>query len=290
MTAEEMRWLLRTAAALKRVVFDVPPEDRVILYRFGFETGIRPGQIRQLTAGSFDFDARPPTVTSRAASVKRKKLHRQALRPAMAEALRGLLATKLPDAPAFPTMPDKYSCAAMLREDLAGARAAWIAEAAGDVKEQLRRQQSDFLAPVDHQGRRAAFYSLRHGHGTALGNAGVPQAHIQASLHHTRSATTDRYVHADLQAKARAVNALPELAGEGEGGDGDEPQAAAATGTHGREHDAPRLRGACHDVRTRADAGGTKNPTPVAGSGVSMRGRRDSNPQPPDRQSGTLTN
>ena len=288
LSAEELRWLLKTTATGKEARFGLEAAERVLLYRFYFETGIRPGQVRQLTAASFDLDAKPPTVTSAARSVKTRRQHTQALRPSTAELLRAHLEGKLPAAPAF-QMPDKFHCAEMLRADLAAARAAWIEEAAKDPEEQLKRQRSDFLADVDRLGRRADFYSIRHSHGTELGNAGVPQKDIQASLHHTRSATTDRYVHADLAAKARAVNALPELAivvaaggGEpaGEGAAGPASQALAATGTEGitgaSAGDGGRMSRACQNGRAPVAfgrvGGGMKNPSPESGEGFLSEG------------------
>jgi hypothetical protein len=69
--AEEVRWLLQTTAARQQVRYELAADERVLLYRFAFETGIRPGQLRKLTAASFELDATPPTVTSGAATVKR---------------------------------------------------------------------------------------------------------------------------------------------------------------------------------------------------------------------------
>jgi hypothetical protein len=164
--------------------FGMTTAERSLLYRFAYETGIRPGQIRQLVCGAFDLDADPPAVTARPATVKRRKRHTQILRPAMAAELRDVLASRVPGALAFPSMPDKFHCAEMFRADLADARALWLAEAErmnDGGEELLRRQRSDFLAPVDHEGRRVNFYSLRHTHGTALGDAGVPQKDTRTS-------------------------------------------------------------------------------------------------------------
>ena len=276
------------------------PADRALLYRFAYETGMRPGQIRQLTVSCFDLDADPPTVTSKAATVKRRKPQTQALRAGMAEDLRRHLASKTPEAKAF-AMPDKFLLARMFRFDLAAARAAWIKEAEGDEPEQIRRQKSDFLADVDHAGLRAMFYTLRHSHGTSLGDANIPQKDIQASLHHTRSATTDRYLKAGLLAKAKAVNALPDV----RPGPKWQPLAAQATGTHGRPtgvHEPLRMSGACSTAEILVESHGADGDGPAqqktlgtagdtaVSKGLSQRARRGSNPQPPDRQSGTLTN
>ena len=88
----------------------------------------------------------------------------------MAAELRERFANRMPAALAF-KMPSKSHLAEMIRADLAAARAAWIAEQGIDAAEQERRQRSDFLADVNHQGQRAVFYFMRHGHGAALADA-----------------------------------------------------------------------------------------------------------------------
>ena len=99
----------------------------------------------------------------------------------------------------------------MFREDLADARRLWLDAAGDDAEEWVTRGRSDFLAAVDHAGRRAMFYSFRHSHGTALGAAGVPQKDMQASLNHTRNSGL----------LAKAVNALPAVLPEEVGAGGD---------------------------------------------------------------------
>jgi integrase len=254
LTVDEMREVLRTTVAEKVERFGIPAADRALLYRFAFETGMRPGSVRQLTVSNFDLDSDPPTVTAAAATMKRKKVHTQVIRAMTAALLADKFKTMLPAAPAL-RMPDKFTCAEMFRDDLAAARDKWIDQAKQDASEQERRQRSEFLSDQDHQGRRVNFYSLRHTHGTALGDAGIPQKDIQGSLHHTRSSTTDRYVHSDITSRSRAVNALPEIM----------PMALAmpATGTDGKSlYDC--LSKACADVHSRAE----HNRVPAIGNAV----------------------
>jgi integrase len=226
----EMRWLVKTTDALKVRRKGLEARERTLVYRFAFETGVRPGQMRQLTPSRFQLDAEPPIVTSHAKTVKRRKTHVQVLLPGMVATLREHFKTKMPDAPAF-KLPDKSNVSRMFHADMADARAAWIGEKGLSDQDREKRQRSDFLARVDHQGRVAVFYSLRHSHGTALGDAGVPQKEIGASLHHTRTATTDRYVHSHLDTRALALAALPPVAS-------DVP--AVATGTDGKPADSTR--------------------------------------------------
>ena len=78
---------------------------------------------------------------------------------------------------------------------------------------------------MNQKGEKAVFYSLRHGHGTALGDAGVPEKDIAASMHHASRTTTARYLHSDQKQVSAAIAALPDLS---------YPVPALATGTDGR--------------------------------------------------------
>ena len=278
----EMLWLLDTTAKTKAERFGMTAEERVILYDFAYESGIRPGQIRKLVTKNFRIDDEDvaPVVVTEAKYVKRRKRHEQALDPDLVEVLRPLLAKKMPDALVFGTMPDKFTLGEMIRADMADARAAWIEAASDQPKELEKRQRSDFLTPVSHDGLRRDFYSIRHTHGHTLGDQGLSQKDIAASLHHTRTATTDRYTKATREARQRTVKSLPEVF----------PMRLRATGTDGPIDPCAKTD---PSRRNSADIGGTstnENPRSGEGNGDHQRGRRDSNPQPPDRQSGTLTN
>jgi integrase len=234
---EEMPWLVQ-AAASGAVRYGLAGDERAILYRFAFETGIRPGQIRHLTVANFHLADDPAFVKTQAKFVKRRREHVQVIKPGLAEELRRRFESKMPGAPAF-KMPGKYRLADMLRDDLAIARQMWIDEGNTD-QDKIERGKSDFLADVNHDGERTVFYSTRHGHGTALGNAGVPEKDIAASMHHTNRSTTQRYLHSDRQRVSKAVEQLPDL--------GFTINIAAATGTDGKglpvnllpHHDLPR--------------------------------------------------
>ena len=258
---EELAWLL-AATAKAPARYNMEPAERVLLYRFAYETGIRPGQIRALTVSAFDLDADPPHVVSSAKKVKTRKALTQPLRPAMAALLKEKFENRLPQALAFPTMPDKFTCSEMFQVDLANARRLWIESAVDAGEERVKRGRSDFLAERDHHGRRAIFYSLRHSHGTALAEAGVPQKDIQASLNHTRSSTTDRYVKSGLRAKAKAVNALPAVLADA--------IVLSATGTGGGGPTC--LPNAWPTEGTPANTGERKKPTPESGVGLISEG------------------
>ena len=245
-SVDEMRLLVQAAASGGELQ-GLSGDQRALLYRFAFETGIRPGQIRTLTVGDFNLNTEPATVTTHARHVKRRKTHIQAIRPSLAAELKKRFANKLPAAPAL-AMPSKYHMADMLRHDLAAARAEWISKAVTD-KDREERQRSDFLAAVNHEGQRAVFYSTRHGHGTALADAGVPEKDIAASMHHATRKTTARYLHSGREAVARAIDAMPDLS---------YPPAQVATGTNGPEQATAdeSLRNACATVSIGVESGG----------------------------------
>lgn len=209
LSPDEMRLLIATAA-VGGLRFGLTGDERSLLYQFAFETGMRPGQIRTLTVSDFDFEADPPTVSTHARYVKRRREHVQLLRAGLAAKLRESFASKVPAAASF-KLPSKSNMARMLRADLADARAAWLAEKGLTDKQREERGRSDFLAGVNHQKETAVFYSTRHAHGSALAAAGVPEKDIAESMHHASRVTTRRYLHSRRPELARAIAALPDV-------------------------------------------------------------------------------
>jgi integrase len=151
--------------------------------------------------------------------MKRRRNHTQVIRPTLAAELKTWFANKMPHTPAL-RMPRRP--AEVFREDLKDARGAWIEDVKDNAKEQQQRQRSDFLAVVNHQQEKAVFYSLRHGHGTALAAAGVAEKDIAMSMHHASRTTTTRYLHGDRKVIASALAGMPDFS----------PQKQVATGTH----------------------------------------------------------
>src|SRR3954453_4113536 len=101
MGVEEMHWLVAAAAASDETLNGLTGEERAILYRFAFETGVRPGQIATLTVADFNLSASPATVTTQARYVKRRRTHTQIIKPALAALLKERFRKKLPTASAF---------------------------------------------------------------------------------------------------------------------------------------------------------------------------------------------
>jgi len=154
--------------------------ERALLYRFAFETGIRPKQIRALKVSSFDLKSDPATVTSEARSTKRRRIHVQVIRPA------------------------------------------GMGQRGCDGRREDRTGQERFPGRTESPERMGSLLSTRHGHGTALADAGVPEKEIAASMHHASRKTTARYLHTNREAVASAIAALPDLS---------YPMADVATGT-----------------------------------------------------------
>jgi serine/threonine protein kinase len=99
------------------------------------------------------------------------------------------------------------------RHDLEAARASWIADARGDTAERKRREESNFLKYVYHDGIRnvfADFHGLRHTGITFVARiAGLRVA--QAWADHSMPVLTARYAHVDLADATKAISALPHL-------------------------------------------------------------------------------
>jgi hypothetical protein len=116
----------------------------------------------------------------------------------------------------------------MLRADLAAARRAWLKEALNNLEEYLRREESDFLRPENHEGESLDFHCLRHTCGAWLAMTGVHPKVVQTVLRHsTITLTMDTYGHlfpgqeADAVARMRGIM-NPDL-----------PEVMRATGTDG---------------------------------------------------------
>jgi integrase len=202
LSVEELRALLEAAQSGPEQ-FGLTGADRALLYWLAVETGLRSNELRSLTCASFDLDTESATVTVEAAYSKRRREDILLLRPALAEALKTHLATKLPGANAFPIPDDRKKAAAMFRADL---------EAAG-------------IGFRNSEGLVADFHSLRHTFITNLANGGVhPKTAQSLARHCTISLTMDRYSHTLREQEAEALATLPDLSSTLR-------QSLAATGT-----------------------------------------------------------
>jgi len=187
--------------------------ERVLLYATAIQTGLRSNELRSLTRGRLYLDADPPYITCKAGSTKNHQDARQYIQKALAVELREHVGRKAPGAPVF-TMPVAYDVAAMLRHDLDAARRVWLKAAESDPEERLRREQSDFLAPVNHEGEILDFHGLRHTTGAWLAMNGAHPKAVQAVMRHsTIVLTMDVYGHLFPGQEADTLARLPEMLG-----------------------------------------------------------------------------
>ncbi len=228
LSADELCRLLNAAAAAP-VRFGMTGTERACLYRLAVETGLRAGELRSLTAGSFHLDGDAPTVSIAAAYAKNRREDTLPLRKVTAEAIRPFIASKMPAVTVFamPTCPGKT--ADMFRADLADARKAWL-DGCQTQQEREQASESTFLLPLDAAGRHADFHSLRHTFISNLAAGGVhPKTAQTLARHSTITLTMDRYTHVRAADCADALSVLPNLPDPLS-----LPQQALATGTDGQ--------------------------------------------------------
>jgi len=301
------------------VTFGLAGADRAIAYKVAAGTGFRRGEIVSMTKASFSLESDAPTVTVNAAYSKRRRGDTQPIDLGLAKALAPWLAGKS-DGVRVLRLPDET--AEMLAGDMRRAKARWIREAAGR-KERRERRDDDFLNVVDGEGRVFDFHALRHHYISRVVESGASVKVCQELARHSSPVLTlGRYAHVRLADLRKALPTVPT-------GDSVKPEAVPmrATGTDGKAQQTENLTKA---ISTRQDGGKGATPAQHLGreivrsnairndetgnlrlagserianvdgpkSEASLvsarpcveRGRRGSNPQPPDRQSGTLTN
>lgn len=117
-----------------------------------------------------------------------------------------------------------------------------------------------------------SLHDLRRTYGTRMARV-IPMHVLKEYMGHAKITTTQEYyLAAETEDADRARQALNALTGEAPSSGRMLDACGSETGSEGRERHAP------------------KSSKPRQNRGLRKRGGRDSNPQPPDRQSGTLTN
>jgi len=292
LSADELRRLLDAARSSSRVFRGLNGEDRFHLYALACSTGFRAAALAGLRPEDFDLQAETPVVTLSARLSKSRRVKVQPLPAEVVELLRAYLPTKRAGVPVWGgTWARDHRGAEMLRGDLEAAEIAYTVEGPD--------------GPLF-----ADFHALRHSYITALGRGGVDLRTAQELAGHSTPVLTARYSHRQLYDLAGAVEKLPTLLPEQRPEVQGEAPELRATGTD----DAvpvclefartPDLRG--HSEASTGNEEGVEERSPETtqpqvspgfshcqaspGTSRHQRGRRDSNPQPPDRQSGTLTN
>ena len=256
---DEVRRLLGATQATEPR-FGLSGHERAMIYRLAVESGLRANEIRLLKVESFDFENCTVTVTDHTAKNRQEKT--LPLRPNTAAEIKEMLATKLPAAQAF-KVPNKP--ADMLKPDLA---------AAG-------------IEYQDDAGRYCDFHSLRHTTGSLLAAAGIhPKIAQELMRHGDINLTMNLYTHTLRGQEADAVNRLPDFSTPSR-------ESQKKTGTDDVNVTdsvlASCLALSCAQHSPTMPLGEKANAAHDIVSGVFERGRRDSNPQPSDRQSDALT-
>ena len=220
---DEWTWLeATTMKGPKR--FGVAGKERTLMYCMAIQTGLRSGELRSLTRGRLFLDANPPYITCKARSTKNKKDARQYIKPELADELRRHITTKSPKASVF-SVASKDDVTEMFRADLAAARHAWLDSVRHDPDERLRREQSDFLCELNHEGEVLDFHGLRHTCGAWLAMSGADPKVVQTVMRHSSiTLTMDTYGHLFPGQEADAVANFPDMLSVG-------PEALRATGT-----------------------------------------------------------
>jgi len=181
------RFIATTAAQPTR--WGMTGTERALLYRLAVETGLRAGELADLTRLHFRLDATTPHVAIHDGGTKNGREADVPLLPGMIELLKAHTANMLPNAQVF-SMPAKWDVSNMFYEDL---------EAAG-------------IAHCDTAGRFFDFHALRHCTGTYLGERGVDAKIIQDIMRHADLRTTQRYLRATVVAKrAEVLRTFPSM-------------------------------------------------------------------------------
>ena len=230
LTAEEVRVLLHATAAAGPS-FGVSGYDRMVLYRFAIETGLRASEIRSLKVSDFDLSA--GTVTVSDAYSKNRKTSTLPLRHEMVKLFQDYLAPRLPNTRAF-VMPDESNIPRMLRKDMELARNQWIAEDSCRAEEPLLE--------IETSEGRIDFHSLRHTCASFLVHAGVdPKTCQELMRHSTVELTLGKYSHVYRGKTSEAVAKLPDFS------KGTDSQAQMKTGTDNQPIDGISRSAFCSD-------------------------------------------
>jgi integrase len=163
--------------------------DRLVIYCLSARTGLRAGELASLTPASFDFAARPPTVTVEAAYSKHRRKDVLPLRPDVAELARAYCEGRPQGVRLWPGM--------------------WWRQGA----EMVRRDLADAGIPYeDGRGRLFDFHALRHSFLTHLAESRVhPKVAQVLARHSSIRLTLDVYTHLEAVDVAGDLDKLPDL-------------------------------------------------------------------------------
>ncbi|WP_052558295.1 tyrosine-type recombinase/integrase [Gemmata sp. SH-PL17] len=192
LTDDELSKLITAAAAAKRKgTATVWGRDRAILYTIAAFSGLRAGELSDLTPGHFSLDAAPPVVTVEAADAKGKRTEPIPLPDHVVELLRPWLVARKPNQKLFPG-----NWAACRKQSH------WLAA-------DLRRAGVDAR---DEKGRPATFHSLKRRFVVRLIQAGAKIHEVRRMARHTDISTTlKHYTDENLSDLGALANRLRKL-------------------------------------------------------------------------------
>jgi excisionase family DNA binding protein len=279
LTTAQMRSLYVITLNSQRSFRGLTGEDRAILYATAAGTGFRASALASLTPESFHLDGESTAVVLSARFNKNRKPRTQPLPDDLADLLRDYLREKPKEKLVWGgTWASDHRGAEMLRKDLQEAGIPYVVEGPD--------------GPLF-----ADFHAFRHTYLTGLRRGGVDLRTAQELAGHSSPVLTARYSHRWMDDKAREVQKLPRfLPQKGEGKQAADqvcPRLDQNGDVSGQEKSA-------FDTVRASEVGGLETTQPPAKQGVGhrqtvpvssvhKRGRRDSNPQPPDRQARMLT-
>ncbi len=266
--ADEVRKLL-VATRGGPTLFGLTPRDRQMLYRFVMVMGLRASECASLTPESFAWGADGQDVKVQACYSKHRREDVLPVPNFLARWLRRFLRHKATGQPLWPGR--------------------WADEAADMLRKDLDRAGIAYKTADGYFD----FHATRHG-ALTNGSAVMTLMQLKNFARHGKIEMTLRYTHTNKDELTDAVRQLPKL--------GNDPLRARKRRMLQIQSDQKSDQSVVPSrdlmsavVRRVADA--TKNTSPdtvracvPVVTGLAQRGRRGSNPQPPDRQSGTLTN
>ncbi len=273
LTADELRALLAATRNSSTSFRGLSAEDRYHLYLTAATTGFRVRALANLTPADFALATDPPTVTLPARFNKSRKPKVQPLPVETASALKAHLEGKASDRPVWAgtgTWAKDKKAAEMIRKDLAAAGIA-------------------YTVPGPDGVLYADFHSLRHTYLTLGGRSGIDLRTLQELAGHSKPELTARYSHRRLNDLAAAIGRFPNVTS------GLKPCDSVCTpfartscpsghsgSVAGRKRGSDPLTPETTQPPVKQGVGQCQTPSVIASH---QRGRRDSNPQPPDRQS-----
>lgn len=173
LTDDELSRLLTAAAKARRKSrAAVWGADRAMLYRLGAYSGLRAGELAELTPKHFALDVAPPVVTVEARDAKGKRTEPIPLPAHVVELLRPWLSGREPDAKLFPGDWAKHK-----------KQTQWLAA-------DLRRAKVDAR---DDRGRPVTFHALKRRFVVRLIQAGAKIHEVRRMARHVDVATTLKY-------------------------------------------------------------------------------------------------